>query len=240
MMAAAWAFWGLLFWQGSGLFGLNLRNIIIFVFVLIVVHTIYRLIRGSREKKKRQTDLQAFAASGGWTFTPHAAAENFHNWRSYSILNHGWDEISGMLERGNDGGNAFVFDYRYRERRGKHIRYYTQTIAGFYSLHLNLPFFALAEETIGSRLGEVFGYKDIDFSSHPGFSKKFNLAGHDELQIRQTFDPRILSFLENLPGIQIDGGGNYIFIYYHARTVPVENLNAFLGTAQNIYNLFRR
>jgi hypothetical protein len=42
----------------------------------------------------------------------------------------------------------------------------TQAIAGFYSWRLDLPFFALAQETAGSRVGEFFGYRDIDFVSH--------------------------------------------------------------------------
>jgi len=209
------------------------------LFALFIVFSIYKAVRNRKEKQKRLTELQKFAAENGWTFTPKYSTETFENWKHYAIIDHSFDEINGILQTDYDGGKLFLFDYTYRVRKGKTYAYYTQTIASFHTPNLNVPYFMLARETIGSRLGEIFGYPEIDFSTHPVFSEKFHLAGAEEAAIRKVFEQNILNYLETLTGIQIDAGGNQMFIYFHNDQIPLEHLNNFLGTAVNIYKLFR-
>lgn len=229
-----------LFWQLSELFHPNLVSLGIILLAIYFVWLIYKVFRRSKEKKKRIADLQTFATANGWTPLPSADGSNFPNWQSYSILDHGGEKIRPFLQREYDGGHVCLFDYTYRERRGKVVRYYTQTIVAFQSPHLNLPFFMMAQETVGSRLGELFGYRDIDFDSHPRFSEKYHLAGNDEMQIRTVFIPPVLGYLETLPNLQLDGGGNSIFIYNHATVIPIEQLNKYLEMGVEVYKLFRR
>lgn len=219
--------------------GFNLPTLGVLFVMLIVGLTIYDFIRTHKRRKARRETLAAFAGQNGWTFAKSGSVGNFPNRVSYGILAYAGD-INGMLTRPFDDGMVYLFDYTYKVRRGNSRIHYTQTVVGFSTPHLNVPFFGLAEETTGTWLGKVFGYRDINFDSHPKFSAKYNLSGKDEAAIRQTFQPRILSFLEALPNVQIDAGGNQMFVYNHSRQIAVGDLNAYCEMAVEVYKLFRR
>ena len=98
----------------------------------------------------------------------------------------------------------------------------------------------LYPESFLSFIGEGFGYNDIDFASHPHFSKRYKLSGKDEMTIRQMFHPQMLSYFDQLPTVNIDGGGNYVFVYELDKTAPIENLNWYIGERMKFVNLFDR
>jgi hypothetical protein len=234
----------LLFLQGtrrSGGTGAAFGGIIlvlVFGFVIVLIAGI--LFISHKMRQKRVQALQAYAAQNGWTFVPNATVQGFQNAGSYSLFNHHSRDMIALLQRAHDGGEAYLFDYAYTVGSGKNRHTYRQTVAAFRTPRLQIPYFALYPESFFSFIGEMFGYKDIDFATHPVFSKNFKLTGQDEMPIRQIFHPQALSFFESQPKIRVDGGGNYLFVYVHSQTLPPTQLNAFLGTALNIYNLFRR
>jgi hypothetical protein len=202
---------------------------------------VWIFIHSRKTRERRVQALQLFSAQNGWTFAANASLpQTFPDANAYAILNHSRRSLIALLHRRHDGGAAYLFDYSYTVGSGKHQQTYTQTVAAFHTPRLRIPFFALYPESFFSFIGEMFGYNDIDFATHPQFSKRFKLTGRDELPIRGFFHPQTLSFFENLPNIRVDGGGNYLFVYIHNQTFKPEALNGFLGTALNIYNLFRR
>ncbi|MDQ3800745.1 MAG: hypothetical protein M3384_14960 [Acidobacteriota bacterium] len=208
-----------------------------FVIALIVGLIIY----SRKMREKRIKALQLFAAQNGWTFVPGASLrQTFPTANAYGVLNHSRGDLIALLQRQHDGGTAYLFDYAYTVGSGKHQQTYTQTVIAFHTPRLMIPFFALYPESFFSFIGEMFGYNDIDFATHPQFSKRFKLSGRDEMPIRSFFHPQVLSFFENVPNIRLDGGGNYLFVYIHNQTFQPEALNGFLNTALHIYNLFRR
>lgn len=209
-----------------------------FGFVILLVIAIFFISRHFRQKRVQA--LQAFAAQNGWTFVPNPTFQIFQNADAYSILNHNRGDLIALLQRPHDGGSVFVFDYSYTVGHGKNRQTYTQTVAAFHTPRLNLPFFALYPETFFSFIGEMFGYNDIDFHTHPVFSKSYKLTGRDEMPIRSIFHPQALNFFEHQRKINVDGGGNYLFIYLHNQTFKPENLNSLLETSLFTYNLFRR
>ncbi|HLM00694.1 MAG TPA: hypothetical protein VK400_06535, partial [Pyrinomonadaceae bacterium] len=201
-----------------------------FVALVVVIFIVARKMR-----QKRIHALQVFAAQNGWTFVPNATVQtSFQNPDAYAIFNRGRRDLIALMHRQHDGGAAYVFDYAYTVGSGKNQQTYTQTVVAFNTPRLRIPFFALYPESFLSFIGEMFGYNDIDFHTHPAFSKRFKLTGRDEMPIRGIFHPQALSFFENLPNIRVDGGGNYLFVYVHNQTVKPEILNGFLATALNI------
>ncbi|CAN5265244.1 hypothetical protein BH10ACI1_BH10ACI1_34630 [soil metagenome] len=223
--------------SGSSLFPVGFV-VLLFLFVIGLVVLIVVLSRKFRQK--RILALQTFGAQNGWTFVPNATINGFQNAAAYSIFNHRSRDLIALLQRPHDDGEALVFDYAYTVGSGKNRHTYKQTVAAFRTPRLMIPFFSLYPESFFSFIGEMFGYNDIDFATHPVFSKNFKLSGNDEMQIRGIFHPQVLSFLEQLPSIRVDGGGNSLFVYSHNQTVKPENLNNFLMNAVNIYNQFRR
>ena len=146
--------------------------------------------------------------------------------------------IIALIQKPFDDGQVFVFDYTRTSKKNEQT--HKMTVIAFHSPHLQLPYFALCPESSWSFLGELIGWKDIDFPSHPNFSKRYKLNSEEETQVRQTFHPQVLTAFQNMPDVSFEGGGNYIFIYTLKQTIAVESLNTHLGNANNIYDLFRR
>ena len=89
---------------------------------------------------------------------------------------------------GNYRNHEFaLFDYEYVVEGSESNSSYKQSVIWFHSENLCLPNFALRPENLFHKIGGVLGYQDIDFESHPKFSKTFLLRGNDEPKIRDIF-----------------------------------------------------
>ncbi len=57
--------------------------------------------------------------------------------------------------------------------------------------------FSFDSESFFHKIRNIIGYKDIDFDTHPNFSKNYLLNGEDENAIRNVFNEGVLYFFEN-------------------------------------------
>lgn len=228
----------ILLWRGGGGSVVGIMILLLFVgfMILLVIGFIVFLFK---RKQKRIQNLLIFAAQNGWQSIPNANINNFQNPNYYPLLSSGRSrEVNGLMQRQFGNEQVFLFDYQYTTGGGKNSKTYTQTVLAVHSPRLNLPYFSLYPESFLSFIGEAFGYNDIDFASHPHFSKRYKLTGKDEMFIRQMFHPQMLSYFDQLPTVNIDGGGNYIFVYELDKKAPIENLNWFIGERMKFVNLF--
>lgn len=237
----------ILLWQGKrnsssgGASGAVTVVITIFIVGLCFLGLIGLIVFVHKRKKKRIQNLQIFAVQNGWQSIPNATVDLFQNTNYYSLFTSGRNKlVDGLMQRQFGNGQVFLFDYAYTTGAGNTTKVYTQTVVAFHSPSLNSPYFALYPQSFLSFIGETFGYNDIDFASHPHFSKRYKLSGKDEMIIRQMFHPQMLSYFDQLPTVNIDGGGNYIFVYETDKTAPVENLNWYIGERMKFVNLFAR
>lgn len=230
-----------LFWLKTPIAGAGVVLTALFVFV-VVLFVVGFVIFSYKQQQKRLEQMQAFAAQNGWTFVPDAGLHTFQNANYYSLFSAGrTKQILGLMHRPLDNGRQMiVFDYKYVTGHGKNSRTYHQTVTALFSPQLQLPFFALYPESFLSFIGELVGYNDIDFDTHPHFSKRYKLSGRDEMRIRQTFNQQVLTHFDHLPTVNIDGGGNYLFAYVPHEKVKIENLNAFINERMNFLNLFHQ
>lgn len=76
-----------------------------------------------------------------------------------------------------------------------------------------IPDFALEPEGLWTKLSELGGSRDIDFSDHPDFSKKYYLRGEDEDAVRRFFNEGVIQFLENREEMHIECHKNKLLFY---------------------------
>lgn len=76
-----------------------------------------------------------------------------------------------------------------------------------------IPDFALEPEGLWTKLSELGGGKDIDFTHHPVFSKKYYLRGEHDEAIRKFFNDAVVQFLENREEIHIECHKNKLLFY---------------------------
>ncbi len=198
-------------------------------FALIIVFIVWGILYA----RKRTQELAAAAQQIGFTFMGDT-------WRG-PVLNP--QHKTCLLQRtrgsfknamvGAAGGlQAIVFDYTYR--MGKST--VTQTLACFSDKAL-FPPFALKPEGIFDRLGDALVHNDIDFDSHPAFSRRYALKSPDEAGTRRLFTPSLLSYMEQIPSERtwnIETSGTNLFVYRAGKTVSPADLSTFFHETSTI------
>ena len=88
------------------------------------------------------------------------------------------------------------------------------------------------------RLGSMIGMDDIDFDSHPNFSKWFLLKGTTESAVRQLFKPAVLNYFEGKKGISVEGQPGQIIIYRPGQKTKPNDIKNFFAEAYEVYGTF--
>lgn len=135
--------------------------------------------------------------------------------RDFSLFSKGRErKIEHLLYRSDDllNSEVYIFDYYYRRGSGKSKDHW-QTVFFVHSKYLGLPQFEMKPETLLHKVGELLGFKDIDFEAYPVFSRKYRLKGPDEDFIRATWNDQVLHFFSEERKWHLEGV-NYYMIFY--------------------------
>lgn len=191
-------------------------------------------------EKKRSAALEAVAGALNFSFSLKGDASLPAKHQHFHLFAKGHSKKTRNVMRGKSGAlEVTIMDYKYTVGSGRSSNTYAQTVIAVKS-DLDLPAFNLGPEYLFHKIGSVFGYQDIDFNTHPDFSRQYLLRGPDEEAVRKFFDPELLEFFEKREGISVEAMGNE-FIYYakNKKTAP-KDIQASLQDAINLYGLIKR
>jgi len=193
-------------------------------------------------ERKRRLAMAAMAQRLNMSFTERDYSLASAAFSDLPIFNLGHSHTYLNILRGRLDGNAeaLLFDYEYTTGSGKNRQTHRQTIAALAYGKGGLPRFELRPENLFHRIGEVFGYQDIDFAGHEGFSKSYLLRGPDEAPIRALFGLNLLQYFEAHPGWSVQGGGGWLAAWRQGQRVEPENLPAFLDETKLLLWAFPR
>ncbi len=193
-------------------------------------------------EKKRKEELKTAACRMGFSFSPQKDHHLPSATGNMNIFTTGHSQEAYNIMRGEISRIPWtVFDYNYTTGIGKHSHTYTQTIASTQLNDISLPKFTIGPESFFHKLGDLIGYKDIDFNTHPQFSKKYLLKGPDETAIRKLFTQDILHHFEKRAGTAtLETDKNTLIVYTSGRKVNPKDLRTFLTSASEVVNLFKR
>ncbi|MEB3339013.1 MAG: hypothetical protein VKJ46_16195 [Leptolyngbyaceae bacterium] len=145
-----------------------------------------------------------------------------------------------LIQGHRKGAKISISDYSYTSGHGKNTRTSTQTVVLVESDDLDLPSFELTPEDIFDKVGNILGFHDINFETHPDFSRHHNLAGSDESSIRQLFHDGVLNFYQTRTNVNTEGKGS-IFIHHHNyKTLPPDQWEICIDEAFALYQYFTR
>jgi hypothetical protein len=214
--------------------------IVFFLFIIGLIVGIY--VYTSKKEKERTLAMQQVAQQMGWGFMPVVQPGMIPYTGYFNIFNNGHSRQTKNMVYGEiNGVKAAVFDYRYTVGHGRNSHTYNQTVLYFETPRLQLPMFTLSPENFMHKFITALGYQDIDFASHPEFSKKYLLRGQDEMAIRNAFTPQVMNFYEANQGWSTEGGGGQLFVYRLGhRLQPFEIGQYMQWTAASILPLFQR
>ena len=161
----------------------------------------------------RQMDLRSFAESNEYTFFPQKvrSAMKYKNFPVQRGLKINFEE--NILEKFLEQGRISVSDVTLSAGAMSSTVESQLTLVLITEIDIPIPEFALEPEGLLTKFSELAGTRDIDFSDHPGFSKKYYLRGEREDKIREFFTEGILKFLESRENIHIECHKNKLLFY---------------------------
>lgn len=124
------------------------------------------------------------------------------------------------------GREILCCDYRYVVGHGKHQRSYSQTIM-IMRLARPFPAFVMAPEGFFAKIAQAFGASDIDFLTHPGFSKSYVLKAKDEEEVRAAFSFDLLEYFERRGGLTLESHDGLVLFYRAKKRCKPERIDAF-------------
>jgi hypothetical protein len=146
-------------------------------------------------QKKRTKDITHWAVSHNYNFIG-IPDDYFIDRLQMKIFQKGHSQTASNLVEGRNGSIIWkMFDFSYTTGGGRHRKTQYQQVF-LITLKNSLPNFTLGSENFFTRVGEIFGLKDIDFPYSPNFSKKYLLKGTMNLQSGQFLHRMCLMYLK--------------------------------------------
>ncbi len=192
-------------------------------------------------EKKRSEALQAAAERMKFTFSRKGDPDLLDRLKGLHLFSQGHSKKIANVLMGKAGAlDVAVFDYAYTTGGGQHSQQWRQTVILFESDDMGLPEFTLRPENVFHKIGQVFGYKDIDFDSHPEFSKRYLLRGENEEAVRATFGDDARSFYESDLKLSTEAAGRQLIHYRSGKRVSPDEISEFIKQGVRVLTLFRK
>jgi hypothetical protein len=193
-----------------------------------------------KAEKQRTEAWRQEAERMGFEFAAAPGLSILGRFPGFQLFAHGDSKAVKNLLRGQASGlEVTVFDYSYVTGSGKSRHTWSQTVITFEFAEPNLPKFSLRPESVWDKIGEWFGYRDIDFDSHPRFSKSYVLRSEDDEGVRQYFAPHVLEYYEESPGVCTEASGGRLVYYRVSTKIAPTEVRTFMDEGFRVLALFR-
>ncbi|HEY8504226.1 MAG TPA: hypothetical protein VIL46_06555 [Gemmataceae bacterium] len=194
-----------------------------------------------RAERLRTEAMRQVAGEFGFDFLPAGEIGLLSELGHFHLFDQGHSKrVTNLMRGATRELEVTVFDYRFITGSGKNRTTWTQTVLCFTHAHTDLPAFCLRPENFWHKIGAWFGYGDINFESHPTFSKRFHLKGADEEAIRKLFDNEVLNYFDGKAGLSVEGAADRLLFYRASKRVKPEKVREFMEEGFEILALFRR
>ena len=186
-------------------------------------------------ERKRSEAMLATCQAMGFAFEEKGDVDSLRALGDLPVFNHGHSKRARNVMSGRTADQEVkLLDYQYTTGSGKNSHTHSQTVALFPGAGQGLPDLSLSPENFLHKIGEVFGYQDIDFDSSPEFSAVYLLRGPDEQAIRTAFTPDIQGFFAQQPGWHVEVRGGSVGIYRSSKRCKPEEAPALLAEALGV------
>ncbi|MEM9486327.1 MAG: hypothetical protein AAGA83_21835 [Cyanobacteria bacterium P01_F01_bin.116] len=210
--------------------------IIIFLFLALFIGAIAI---GIVLDRKRTEAIKQLADTLGFDYCENPQAYLRTTIWQFDLFNKGRNRrLKHLIQGTQEKATVSIGEYRYTTGSGKNKSTRSQTVVFIESDELHLPSFFLVPENLFHKVGNLFGYKDIDFDSHPDFSSRYLLKGSDEDSIRNLFHDGLLTFYQRQQAVSTEGIGRLLIYYKQGRCLQPNHWSSFLNNAVEAYEQF--
>jgi hypothetical protein len=211
------------------------------LFIILMIGLMLLVFGSSFYFSRRRTQaIQALATEWNFEFCGRGNHLVSPTVGQFQLMNRGRSQhIYNVIKGQAQDVEVTLFDYSYRSGSGKNSTTHRRTVALISHPDLNLPKFFLEPENVFHKVGNVFGYHDIDFDDYPEFSKRYLLRGSDEDSIRAIFNYETIPFYERKRHVQTEGFGRYL-IHHHQRQLKLKDWGPLRDEALDVYRRFAK
>jgi MFS superfamily sulfate permease-like transporter len=187
----------------------------------------------------RQIELRKFADANDYAYYPQKVRTSI-KYKDFPIErgNKIWYEeniLSRYAEVGKiESSDATLREGAMQDQNETHI-----TIVHVSDIDVQIPDFALEPEGLWSKLFEGVAGRDIDFASHPVFSKKYYLRGYDETLVTKFFSESLIHFLENREEMHIECHKHRLIFYKKRDLLEPEEINYVVKFAEDFLEVIQ-
>ena len=193
-------------------------------------------------KSKRVKKLSAFSLSLDMAFAERDEFGLIQLMKEFKLFSKGGSKrISNIISR-KDIFKEFdvkIFDYQYVISTGNSSQRFRQTVFFVESFQLSLPHFWMQPEGLIHRIGNWFGFQDINFEDFPQFSKQYDLKGKDEERVRNEMNESVLHFFTLQKGWNLEGLNFYMILYRKSKLMPPDQIKTLFESGEKVFDLFR-
>jgi hypothetical protein len=196
------------------------------LFASIIVASLHYSRKRTRELTEVAQQVGFIFVGNNWSGPPRSSQYNT------SLLSRTHGKFHDAMTGSTTGLSIGLFDYTYPAGKSS----ITQTLASF-SQELELPPFELRPEGVLDRIGDSLVHNDIDFDSHPDFSRRYLLRSPNEADTRKLFTPSVLTYIEQLPADKkwhIEGTDMTLIVYRGGGPVSPSEMPSFLEETSSI------
>jgi len=197
--------------------------------LLLILLIVMLIKRARRQDRLRVAALGEAASALGLEFWEKDDEGRCARISRFKVGNVGHSKVVKDVISGVRGGEEILLcNYRYVVGHGKHQHASRQSLM-FLKLKGSSPNLVMAPEGFFSKVGQVFGAADIDFLTHPEFSKRYVLKGDEEESTRELFTFDLLDYFERKLGLTLEiFEGELVFYRSNKRSKP-EDLESFIA-----------
>ncbi len=192
-------------------------------------------------EKARTEQFQAVSDDLGLQFHPKGDPAFQSSISHHRLFNQGRSrKTRNMIFGQTEDVELAIFGYRYTTGTGEHQHTHQQTVISFQSSYLALPEFELRAESFFHKIGKVFGYTDVNFESHPQFSKRYLLRGSDEAAIRELFNSELREFFEAQEGVSVEASKDGLIYYRAGKRIKPTDVRSFMEEGFRVYRILKQ
>ena len=204
---------------------------------LFIIIKIFFVVVGGRRRRKA---FQEIADSLHLTYLPDGDEALISSFAQMPLLasdrgNRAFNVLQGNFQ----GVEVTVVDWESTSGSGENSTTRVETVLQLRSSDLQLPNFTLRPQNWIHGIAVGLGLPDINFDSHPRFSKQSLLNGMNEEQIRRVFTPRVLEFFEEHPTWQAGGNQDRFLFGVSSKKLAPKEIRDYINEGLNLLNRFK-
>lgn len=209
------------------------------VFIVgVLLMVVLAIVAGIRAEKKRKEAFNTFAAELGLEYSESLGSKDLGEFQRFKLADKGRSRKQRNVIVADSGElRMVIFDYQYTTGSGKNSATHRQSVVLSTAPALGMPGFSLSPETFMHRIGDFFGFKDIDFDEDPAFSDKFLLHGESEEAVRGFFNENRRKAFMEYQDVFVEGHGRSFIFYRPNRRTKTEEIKGLMERAFSIYGI---